>query len=166
MARIVISHDKKYGNKWCPFKERREILGKDMDRIVKDAWDKLKHTDIYDQVKGDVDDLSCECDYASEPRPMDPRLFEDYRGCVFDLDGYCSDVDYIRTEIDNLPSGILAGAISNQMKNFTLKPGLENLYELPINDENGVRLYLKTLLYLMKEDLAKKKLRHEVSDVI
>ena len=157
MTRIIISQNKGSGNKWCPFKKKWEFLGKDMEKIIEDEWDKLKYTKIYIEVKNDIDDLCCKSDYASDPRPMDSVLFEGHEGCVFDLDAYNEGVDYICKEIGNLPSEILVGAISKQTKKLPSNQEVENLYELPINDEKGVYLYLRTILLLIKGEVKKKK---------
>ncbi len=130
----------------------------DVKKLIEDAWVRyIKGSPNYLEIKKLLHaDIDCTCHYPSDKRPLDPRLFELYHGCVFDLDAYCDGKEeYLKKEINALPDTIYAGGISTIIHNFESKPKAENWYDKPINDETEVAIYLKKLMILIRAALDK-----------
>lgn len=143
---IIISHKKKYQQKWLPFENDK----RDIKKIVRNAWDSIKGSPHYLKFKKQVDcELEVDCEYPKN-RPINPDVFELYYGCIFDFDAYDkSQEDYLVKEIESLPDSIFAAGISKLM-NFTSIPKVKSLFSMPIYNEDLVKRYLLLLLILIR----------------
>ncbi len=143
--RILISHKKEYGENWRPFN------GKDIKRLIEEAWDKLIFSPTYLGLIKQYGELRLVIDYPPPIRPVDRELYELYYGCIFDLDAYYEGKDsYLVAEVESLPPTVFAGGISKIIKKFAQVESLFQFPIQPINDEIGIELYLKMLVMLIR----------------
>jgi hypothetical protein len=152
MTNIIISHKKECGENWRPFNK------KSIEKVIEEIWDKhVKGSTPYlalkKTYKGDEDDLSPKCYYLRDSERGDKALvlFGGYHGCVFDLDAYYECIEYLKTEVESLPSTVFGGGISKSKKDYTPKPEVETLlFHKPINDKNELVPYLQVVLILIR----------------
>ncbi len=141
LARIVISHNKKEGERWRPFEDKRDIR-----KVVEDVWE----SQIKDYFADLNISLSCRCDYPSQIskiRPLTENELKRCQGCLVDIDSYFeSKLPYLIEEVNHLRTlrgKVFPGGISKKRDSLTSLD--EYWFPRPIKNDKDIADYLERL---------------------
>jgi hypothetical protein len=147
MPKIIISHKTQYKERWYPFNAK-----KDVKKMIQEAW----KSDIEEFPRHQVAkikcphlflDKNCDCRYPSNTRPVDGEILNRYHGCIFDVDAYLDDVEYLVEEVKSLSVHVYVGGITRTPNNFqSIFNITATLFKKPILDENTIVEYLDSLI--------------------